>query len=202
MRVARFGEREFTSDGATLFGAFCTGCHGREGQGHRAPGLAAFPSVANPDFLAIAPDALVTETILRGRPGRRMRAWGDGTTGLESEDVLAIVAYLRELAGVPPPLDPKPARWVSGNREEGRRLFAAACSGCHGANGEGGEGPALNNPVLQQFATDTFLVETVTSGRRGTAMVGFTEPLPWRRSLSPSEIESVVTFIRTWGVKP
>jgi mono/diheme cytochrome c family protein len=198
MRVTRFGEREFTSDGATLFGAFCTGCHGREGQGHRVPGLAAFPSVANPDFLAVAPDALITETILRGRPGRRMRAWGDATTGLTPADVPAIVSYLRALGGAPAPIDPKPSRWVNGNREEGQRLFAAACSGCHGANGEGGEGPALNNPVLLAFATDTFLVETVTRGRRGTAMVGFVEPLPWRPSLSPGEIESIVTFIRTW----
>lgn len=198
MRVTRFGEREFTSDGATLFGAFCTGCHGREGLGHRAPGLAAFPSVANPDFLAVAPDTLITETILRGRPGRRMRAWADATTGLKPADVPAIVSYLRALGGVPAPVDPKPPRWVNGNRQEGQRLFASACSGCHGANGEGGEGPALNNPVLLEFATDTFLVETVARGRRGTAMVGFIEPLPWRPSLSPSEIESIVTFIRTW----
>jgi mono/diheme cytochrome c family protein len=202
MRVARFGEREFASDGATLFGAFCAGCHGRQGEGHRAPGLAAFPSVANPDFLAIAPDALISETILRGRPGRRMRAWGDATTGLKPADIPALVAHLRALAGVPPPSDPLPARWVHGNREEGRRLFAATCSGCHGAQGEGGEGPALNNPVLQDYATDTYFVETITRGRRGTAMVGFSTPLPSQRTLSRGEIESLVAFIRTWGAKP
>jgi mono/diheme cytochrome c family protein len=202
MRVARFGEREFTSDGATLFGAFCSGCHGREGQGHRAPGLAAFPSVANPDFLSVAPDALIVETIVRGRPGRRMRAWGDGTTGLVADDVPVIVSHLRQLAGVAAPVDSRPARWVAGNRAEGERLFAAACSGCHGSQGEGGEGPALNNPVLQRYATDTYLVETITRGRRGTAMAGFVDPLPSRRSLAPSEIESVVTFIRSWGVAP
>lgn len=202
MRVARFGEREFASDGATLFGTFCSGCHGREGQGHRAPGVAAFPSVANPDFLGVAPDALVTETILRGRPGRRMRAWGDPATGFKAEDVPAVLAHLRQLAGVPPPVDARPARWVNGNRREGERIFASTCSGCHGATGEGGEGPALNNPVLQQFATDTYFVATVTRGRRGTAMTGFSEPAPWRPTLSSSEIESVVTFIRSWGVTP
>lgn len=202
MRVERFGEREFTSDGATLFGTFCSGCHGREGQGHRAPGLAAFPSVANPDFLAIAPDALVSETIIRGRPGTRMAAWVDGTTGLTAADVPVLVSHLRALAGVPPPVDPRPARWVSGNRAEGERLFASACAGCHGVKGEGGEGPALNNPVLHQFATDTYFVETITRGRRGTAMAGFAEPTPVRRTLSPREIESIVTFIRAWGVTP
>jgi mono/diheme cytochrome c family protein len=202
MRVTRFGEREFTSDGATLFGTFCSGCHGREGQGLRAPGLAAFPSVANPDFLAVAPDALIAETIRRGRPGRRMRAWGDTSTGLRPEDVPALVTHLRSIANIPAPVDPRPPRWIAGNRDEGRRLFAATCGGCHGRNGEGGEGPALNNPVLQEFATDTYFVETISRGRRGTAMPAFREPDPTRPTLASSEIASIVAFIRTWGEKP
>lgn len=201
MRVTRFGEREFTSDGATLFGAFCAGCHGREGQGHRGTGMA-FPSVANPDFLAVAPDALVLESILRGRPGRRMRAWGDGTTGLTAEDAGAILGHLRTLAGVAAPVDGRPARWVRGDGAAGRRLYGAACAGCHGATGEGGEGPALNNPVLGEFATDTYLVETIARGRQGTAMAGFLQPSTVRPALSRAEIESVVTFIRTWTATP
>ena len=200
VRVERFGEREFLSDGASLFAAFCSGCHGPEGQGHRAPGMPAFPSVGNPDFLGVAPDALIGETIRRGRPGRRMRAWIDGTTGLRDDDVPRLVAHLRALGGVPAPIDPQPPRWVRGNVQEGRRLFASTCAGCHGTNGEGGDGPALNNPVLQQFATDTYFVETISRGRRGTAMAAFTEPDPARRMLSRGEIESLVTFIRTWGV--
>ncbi|MDP2318893.1 MAG: c-type cytochrome [Acidobacteriota bacterium] len=202
MRVARFGEREFTSDGATLFGAFCAGCHGREGQGHRAVGMPAFPSVANPDFLAVAPDALVAETILRGRPGRRMRGWGDGSTGLGPDDAEALVAHLRTLGKTPAPVDGRPARWASGDLAAGRRLFAASCSGCHGPAGKGGDGPALNNPVLQQFATDTYFVETIARGRRGTSMAGFLDPSPVRPALSRAEIESIVTFIRSWGGTP
>jgi len=202
MRVARFGEREFASDGATMFGAFCAGCHGSDGLGIRAPGIANFPSVANPDFLAVAPDALVADTILRGRPGRRMRAWGDGTAGLGPADVPALVAYLREMAGTPAPVDPRPARWAEGDRAEGERLFAASCSGCHGPSGEGGEAPALNNPVLLESATDTYFVETIARGRRGTGMVGFSEPSPVHRTFTRGEIESIVTFIRSWGGQP
>ncbi len=202
MRVARFGEREFTSDGATLYGAFCAGCHGRQGEGHRAVGMPAFPSVANPDFLAVAPDALLTETILRGRPGRRMRGWGDGSAGLGPDDAPALVAHLRALGNTPAPVDTRPPRWARGDSADGQRLFAASCAGCHGPNGEGGEGPALNNPVLQQFATDTYFTETIARGRRGTSMAGFLEPSPVRRALSRSEIESLVTFIRSWGGKP
>jgi mono/diheme cytochrome c family protein len=198
MRVSRFGEREFSSDGATLFGAFCSGCHGRQGQGRRVGGMA-FPSVANADFLALAPDALVIESILRGRPGTRMRAWGDGSTGLTARDVSSIVGHLRSLAGVAAPVETRPARWVRNDVAAGGRLYGTACAGCHGAKGEGGEGPALNNPVLHQFATDTYLVETIARGRRGTPMEPFSEPSSVRRTLSPDEIEAIVSFIRTWG---
>lgn len=199
-RVSRFGEREFTSDGATLFGAFCSGCHGRDGQGFRVPGMV-FPSVANLDFLAIAPDSLIVETVLRGRPGRRMQAW-NAATGLMPADVTAIVGYLRSRAGVAVPVDARPPRWVRGDADLGARIYAASCAGCHGPNGEGGDGPALNNPVLQQFATDTFLTETIARGRRGTPMAAFLEPSTVRRTLSRDEIEAVATFIRTWGGRP
>jgi mono/diheme cytochrome c family protein len=47
-----------------------------------------------------------------------------------------------------------------------------------------------------------YFVETITRGRRGTAMAAFAEPAPVRPTLSPTEIESLVTFIRTWGVTP
>ena len=56
----------------------------------------------------------------------------------------------------------------------------------------------LANPVLLRAATDGYLAETIRRGRRGTAMVGFERPTPTRRSLEASEIESIVTFIRTW----
>lgn len=201
MRVSRFAEREFASDGATVFGAFCAGCHGRDGLGLRAAGVATFPSVANPDFLAVAPDALLSETIRRGRPGRRMRAWSDDT-GVRAADIPAIVAYLRAAAGTPAPIDSKPARWVQGDPAEGGRLFERTCAGCHGPKGEGLDAPALNNPVLLAAATDTFFVETIARGRRGTGMVGFAESSPIHPTLTRADIESIVSFIRTWGVQP
>jgi mono/diheme cytochrome c family protein len=103
---------------------------------------------------------------------------------------------------VAPPVDARPARWVRGDEALGEHLYAASCAGCHGTKGEGKDGPALNNPVLQQFATDTYLVDTISRGRRGTAMGAFLEPSTVRRTLSRPEIEAVVTFIRSWGGRP
>jgi cbb3-type cytochrome c oxidase subunit III len=202
VRVTRGGAREFASDGASLFAAFCSGCHGPEGQGHRSPGQPAFPSVMHTDFLEVAPDALIAETIRRGRPGTRMRAWADGTTGLDDRDVAALVAHLRDSTGVPPPRDPRPARWAAGDARHGERLYASQCAGCHGAAGEGGEGPSLRNPVLLEHGTDTYLAETIRRGRRGTGMPPFGEASSVRPMLSPVEIEALVTFIRSWGDTP
>jgi len=154
-----------------------------------------FPSVANPDFLAIAPDALIRSTIERGRPGRRMAAWTK-PGGLRPDEISAVAAYLRALGGVAAEPDPRPARWVAAEASAGRRIFESTCAGCHGAKGEGGEGPALNNAVLRDGATDTFLVETISRGRRGTVMEGFLTPTPVRPSLARADIEAVVAHLR------
>ncbi|MBI5281391.1 MAG: c-type cytochrome [Candidatus Solibacter usitatus] len=194
-RAVKFGEREFATDGATLFGAFCAGCHGQDGQGRRLPGLMSFPSITNADFLALAPDEFLARTVREGRPGRKMPGWlKEG--GLRQEEIQAVVAHVRTLGG-PAEASTKPARWVSGDAAQGRRIFESACSGCHGKQAKGGEGPALNNKVLLESATDSYLVETVSRGRRGTAMASFLEPSPVRGALSRAEIEAVVAYLRS-----
>jgi len=195
VRAIKLGEREFAADGATVFGAFCTGCHGADGLGRRLPGVLSFPSIANPDFLAIAPDALIIATVENGRPGRRMAAW-KRPGGLRPAEIRAAVNHLRTLGGVALEPDPKPARWVTADAAAGRKTFESICAGCHGPKGEGGEGPALNNSVLRVAATDTYLVETISRGRRGTAMAGFLTSTPVRPALDRNDIEAVVAHLR------
>lgn len=198
VRAVRFGEREFSSDGPTIFGAFCAGCHGPRGRGWRSPGMAAFPSIANPDFLALVSDEFIAESVRRGRPGRRMPAWGTQEGGLRPQEVQAVVAHVRQLGGADYAPDFRPRLWVAADQSAGRRLFESSCSGCHGPEGEGGEGPALNNQVLLSTATDTYLVETIARGRRGTTMQGFLTPSVVRPALSRPEIELIVAYIRSW----
>lgn len=195
VKAVKLGEREFAPDGKTVFGAFCTGCHADDGLGRRLTGVLSFPSIANPDFLAIAPDALLVSTIENGRPGRRMAAW-KRAGGLRPGEIRAAVEYLRTLAGVTPEPDGQPARWVRADTAAGRRIFDGTCAGCHGSKGEGGEGPALNNVVLRDAATDTYLVKTIGRGRRGTVMSGFLTPTPVRPALAPADIEHVVAYLR------
>jgi len=199
IQAAKFGAREFTPDGATIYGAFCAGCHGIDGKGRRLPGLVSFPSITNPDFLAIAPDKLLEQTVQQGRPGRRMPGWLK-PDGLRPAEIKAVIAHLRELSGGVEPLpDPRPdsPRWIRADASRGKKIFDSTCAGCHGAQGKGGEGPALNNKVLHEAATDTYLAETIRRGRRGTAMAPFSEPSPVRPALQSSDIEAVVAHLRT-----
>jgi mono/diheme cytochrome c family protein len=198
----RFGEREFTTDGATLYGTFCASCHGPAGEGRRYPGMAAFPAIGSPDFLAIASDEFIADAVRRGRPGRRMTAWGEQDGGLRPEEIDRVVAHVRSLGGVQAAPDPKPRRWVQGNAADGERLFATYCRQCHGPEGQGGEGPALRNPVLLASATDTYLVESIGRGRAGTSMDGFLKSSTVRPALAPSEIEAIVAYLRSLEKQP
>jgi len=199
VRAERFGEREFSTDGATLYGTFCAACHGPSGEGLRYPDTVPFPAVANPDFLAVADDELIAEMIRRGRPGRRMPAWDEAEGGLRSREIARLVTHLRTLAGVAEPdVEPRGHRWVEADPQRGAALFATHCAGCHGADGKSEEAPALNNRVLLDAAGDTYLVETIARGRRGTRMPGFRAGSPAHPALAPEDIEAVVVFIRTW----
>jgi mono/diheme cytochrome c family protein len=199
VRAQRFGEREFATDGATLFGTFCAACHGKKGTGNRFPGTPPFPANGNPDFLAVASDEFLAETIRSGRPGRRMPAWGEHEGGLRAEEIAALVAYLRKLGGVAAPApDPRGPRWITADAATGGQHYARLCSGCHGKQGEGTDAPALNNTVLLASATDTYLVETIGRGRRGTAMPAFREAAVTHPALAEHDIEAIVAFIRRW----
>jgi cbb3-type cytochrome c oxidase subunit III len=202
VRAMRFGVREFANDGPTIYSATCSACHGASGQGTRFPGLVPNPSITNPDFLAVASDEFIAGTIKGGRPGRPMIAWGERQNGFTDEEIKRLVTYIRQLGGgVQAEPDPKPQIWAAGDIRMGETLFTANCAGCHGANGAGGDGPAIANKAFLSIATDTYLYQTISRGRRGTVMVGFTNSSPIRRELTPQDIQSIIVFLRSLNTK-
>ena len=104
---------------------------------------------------------------------------------------------MQTLGGATVEPDTRPARWVSGDVKVGGRIFSSTCAGCHGLQGAGAEGPALNNKVLLESATDHYLVETIKRGRRGTAMSSFQDPSPVRPALTQGDIENLVAYLRS-----
>lgn len=197
VRTEKLREREFSTEGATMYAALCSACHGEKGEGVRLAGESAYPAIANPDFLAASSNEFLRENIRRGRPGRRMPAWREGAGGLRNSEIDRIVEHLRELGGVAES-EPKEHRPIQGDPARGKTLYAQHCASCHGEQGEGGEALALNHPDLLAIADDAYLIETIGRGRRGTEMHGFRRPSTVRPVLTPEDIESIVAFVRTW----
>jgi len=104
-------------------GAFCAGCHGRDGQGRRSPGMAGFPAIANPDFQSRVSDEFLVQTVTHGRPGRRHARLGRAHRRPAADEIGKAVEHLRELSGVAPEPEKKPPRWLRPTA-----LWASACS--------------------------------------------------------------------------
>jgi cytochrome c oxidase cbb3-type subunit 3 len=72
--------------------------------------------------------------------------------------------------------------------EQGKRVFAERCSGCHLADGRGQVGPNLTDGFQLHGTTRMDIINTVTHGVAGTAMVAWGEQLP------ASELNAVAAF--------
>jgi mono/diheme cytochrome c family protein len=205
VRGARLAEREFATDGESLYGVFCAACHGSRGEGKRfGDPEVTFPAVGNADFLAIADPAFLRDTLTRGRPGRRMPPWGTKDGGLRPQEIDALVEYLKGMQPVAPTFEEVMAQGP--DPEEGRGLFARQCSTCHG---EAGEGTALAPPLAAEdnpaTKSDNALYGTLTTGVAGTAMGSF-------RRLDARGLRAVIATVRAlplssatragWAVRP
>lgn len=113
--------------GMMMYRMRCGECHGLDAKGYRGPDLTVAISGA-------MTDERLFQTIRKGVPGTEMNP-----SRAPDDDVLMMIAYLRNLGTVAPPEGP------IGNVESGRQLFAAQCALCHRVNGQGGRlGPDLS----------------------------------------------------------
>jgi mono/diheme cytochrome c family protein len=86
----------------------------------------------------------------------------------------------------------------AGDAEKGKGIYAARCAFCHGLSGRG-DGPAgaALKPPPTNFATAEFWKRTnpdaiktvIENGKPGTTMV------PFKGSLSPAQVDDVVTYL-------
>lgn len=82
--------------------------------------------------------------------------------------------------------------------EAGQAVFKTNCATCHGETGHG-DGPVsasltprpMNLVVLQESAQDDYLFWRISTGKPGTAMVG------WKGILTEEQIWQVVALMRT-----
>lgn len=78
----------------------------------------------------------------------------------------------------------------------GEELYRENCIPCHGENGEGLIGPALNNKVLLEEASNRILFAAIDAGRPGTTMPAWGQEQGG--PLTQEGVDSIVDFIRAW----
>ncbi len=173
--------------GSALYQAYCSMCHGINGEGYLADEASA---LSNQDFLVSATDEYILQGILRGRPGTPMSAWDKEKGGpLTKENASEILIFIRAWQKEPS-VDVSQVI-VAGDSKAGEDIYQRWCAACHGKYGAGGNAIKLNNPVFQETASDGFIRYAVENGRRQTPMA------PYKKILNNQQIDDVVCYTRT-----
>ena len=180
--------------GHEVFSAQCAGCHGEYGggNGEAARLLESDPrELADGDWLSGHTDQQLRATIGAGIPETAMPGFYDE---LSRQEIDAVIAYLRSLAGVQHRPNP-----LSGWAQQGYRSYGASCHGVEG-DGQGVAAARLDpeprtfrNPAWMAGQTDRKLIDAVRNGRPGTAMP------PFRALLSDAEIRRLVEYVRAFA---
>jgi cytochrome c oxidase cbb3-type subunit III len=139
------GDTAAIQEGASLFRANCSPCHGLS-----AKGGGRGPDLSSGRWTHGSSDAEIFRTITQGVPGTQMPA-----NGFEDSETWAIIAYLRSLT-------PSGHAKASGDAAKGEQLFKvrAGCVTCHMVKGRGG----LLGPDLTRVGASrsmAYLIESI-----------------------------------------
>lgn len=177
-----------TMAGPEMYVTLCAPCHGKDLKGYAADNA---PSLVTTTFLESATDDFLTRSIVTGRPGTSMAAYGKNLGGpLDDAAVKRLVAYIREQGPAPKAL-PVASK---GDAKLGEPLYAKHCLTCHGDRTTRREGIHLANMMFQAQAQDPFIKHAIVYGRPGTKMDGFAN------LLTDAEIDHVVAYVRSLGM--
>jgi putative heme-binding domain-containing protein len=132
-------------EGASLFRANCSPCHGLNAQGGGRG-----PNLTSGRWVHGSTEADIFRTITQGVPGTEMPA-----SSFQDSETRAIIAYLRSLSPLSKPI-------VTGDRARGEQIFfgKGSCSQCHMVSGKGGSlGPDLTRAGAARSAA--YLIDSI-----------------------------------------
>lgn len=153
------GEKSAVREGASLFRANCSWCHGLNARGGGRG-----PDLTQGRWAHGGSDEALFRTISQGLPGTEMPA-----NPFEDTETWALVSYLRSVTAAPPaPL--------SGDIKAGERLFFGKerCANCHMVRGKGGHlGPDLSRVGTARSLR--YLTESIREPSKELSL-GYTDP--------------------------
>ena len=177
-----------------LYSRNCAGCHGANGKGGAAIGL------ADPVYLAIADDATIRRVTADGVPGTAMPAFAQHSGGMLTVDQInVIVGGMRARWAKPDALGgvaaPPYAAQAPGDSTRGAAAFAIYCSSCHGADGHGGKrASSIVDSSYLALVSDQNLRTTVITGRPELGAPDWRGDVPGR-PMSPEDVSNVVAWL-------
>jgi mono/diheme cytochrome c family protein len=182
-----------------LYAANCAGCHGKEGRGGAALGL------ADPVYLAIADDRAIRNVIANGARGTAMPAFSQAAGGMLTDaQIDAITKGIRSwsrpgaLSGASPP--PYSAG-TTGDPHRGEAAYGVFCASCHGPRGEGtAKGSAITNGSFLALVSDQGLRTLVITGRPELGAPDWRGDVPGR-PMSDEEVTDVVAWLASRRVQ-
>ena len=145
-------DRQAHEMGQRLFLNYCSQCHGSDAGGGRG-----YPNLRDRDWLYGGTPEAIEASITNGRNGT-MPALG-ATVGSD-EDVKDVAHYVLKLAG---------RTYDSLRAYRGEAKFRTICAACHGPDGKGNPqigAPNLTDEVWLHGGTESFIIETITKGRK------------------------------------
>lgn len=171
-------------NGRKIFQADCQICHGVNGKGD--VGL----PLNNQDFLSVASDRFLFNTIVSGRNTGGMPAW----TQYSQRQLAGLISYIRTWGTGPS--DDDPIGLPEGDPAKGDLQYHFLCSRCHGEFGEGNTGPAILTEDFQNLAGERYLYETISSGRSHTAMFGWSRDVQGAGKLDIQGVSDIIAYMR------
>jgi len=187
-------------DFSTLYAQNCAGCHGAQGRGGAAIGL------ANPVYLAIVDQTTMRNIVDNGVRGTSMPAFAQRAGGMLTEqqiDVITSGMFSRWgrkeiLDGANPP---SYAAKSAGNVDRGQVVFGKYCASCHGSEGAGTpKGSAITNDSFLALVSDQELRTLVITGRPELGAPDWRGDLPGM-PMADQEITDVIAWLASRRVQ-
>jgi cytochrome c oxidase cbb3-type subunit 3 len=153
------GDKTAIREGASLFRANCSPCHGLDARGGGRG-----PDLTMGRWIHGGGDEAIFRTIGQGVPGTEMPA-----NPFEDSEIWTLVAYVRSMAGAQ-------RAQVSGDPIVGERLFFGKekCASCHMIQGRGGHlGPDLSR--VGAGRSIAYLTESIREPNKELSL-GYTDP--------------------------
>jgi mono/diheme cytochrome c family protein len=182
------------ADFGTLYAENCAACHGAQGRGGAAIGL------ANPVYLAIVDETTVRNIVAKGVRGTSMPAFAQRAGGMLTEQQINVITTgMFSSWGDKQLLDganlPSYAAKAAGNVDHGQAVFGKYCASCHGSEGRGtSKGSAITNDSFLALVSDQALRTIVITGRPELGAPDWRGDVPGM-PMADQEITDVVAWL-------